>query len=426
MKGHKKVQWARLDNASKIFPAVRSNKDPKVFRLSCELYEEVKPEILQQALELALRGFPLFRSVLRHGVFWYYFEESDIPPKAEKENTPVCAPIYQGDRHTLLFRVVYCNCRINLEVFHALTDGSGATAFMETLIYEYLKLAHGGNALQEIPDFKLTSSISKKADDSFEKHFVGTNMFKRKSEVAETTEYKRAYHIKGNKNGENRTRVVEGSMSLRSLLDLAHSYETTLTIFLASLLIYSIYREMPVRMRKYPVVLSVPVDLRNFFESATTRNFFCTIYAGCRFEKENFELKDTIDQVSKAFRNNLTKRQLYNQLDRLIALGQNPVLKFIPLPLKDFFLRIGAWVSARKISSAISNLGRITLPEAMKPFVKQFGVCTGARRPQINMCSFGDRTVITFTSPFMETDIQRNFFQFLSECGIDIEISVNF
>ncbi len=426
MKHHKRVQWVRLDNASKIFPAVRSNRDPKVFRLSCEVYEEVQPEILQNAMEIALEGFPLFRSVLRHGVFWYYLEDSDIEPKVTKESNPVCAPIYRGDRHDLLFRVFYFNKRISLEVFHALTDGSGAIAFMEALVYEYLKRRHGGEELKEIPTLKHKASISKKMDDSFGKHFPGTGILRPRSKESRDYEYKRAYHIRGTKTEENRTRLIEGSLPLRPLLDLAHEYNTTLTIFLASLLLYSIEKEMPLRMRKYPVVLSVPVDLRNFFESATARNFFCTIYAGHRFKNKNTDLKEIIEALSQAFEKNLTEKQLNDQLNRLIALGQNPILKFIPLPLKDLFLRIASEVAGRKISSAISNLGRITLPQGMETFVRQFSICTGARRPQINMCSFQERTVISFTSPFLETDIQRIFFQFLSEKGLEIEISANF
>ena len=44
-----KIRWKRLDNASKIFPATSNNRDTKVFRLSCQLYEDVDPLVLQEA-----------------------------------------------------------------------------------------------------------------------------------------------------------------------------------------------------------------------------------------------------------------------------------------------------------------------------------------------------------------------------------------
>jgi len=54
----KKVEWSRLDNASKYFAATYSERDEKVFRISCELFEEVDPEILQQALDETIERFP--------------------------------------------------------------------------------------------------------------------------------------------------------------------------------------------------------------------------------------------------------------------------------------------------------------------------------------------------------------------------------
>ena len=49
----------RLDNAAKIFPAVRRRDWSNVFRLSATLTEPVDPQILQQAVEQAAPPFPL-------------------------------------------------------------------------------------------------------------------------------------------------------------------------------------------------------------------------------------------------------------------------------------------------------------------------------------------------------------------------------
>ena len=46
--------WMRLDNAAKIFPAVRRRDWSNVFRLSATLTEPVDPQILQQAVEQAV------------------------------------------------------------------------------------------------------------------------------------------------------------------------------------------------------------------------------------------------------------------------------------------------------------------------------------------------------------------------------------
>jgi hypothetical protein len=119
----KKVEWTRLDNAAKIFPPTSNEKDTKVFRFSCELFEGIEPDLLQQALDETMESFPLYRSVLRKGLFWYYLETSNINPLIEEESNPVCGRIYNEKQRNLLFRVFYYKNRINLEIFHALSDG---------------------------------------------------------------------------------------------------------------------------------------------------------------------------------------------------------------------------------------------------------------------------------------------------------------
>ena len=68
-------KWYRLDNAAKIFPPSRSKNDYKVFRFSATLLEPVKVDILNKALDETLEEYPIFKSSLKKGIFWYYLEE---------------------------------------------------------------------------------------------------------------------------------------------------------------------------------------------------------------------------------------------------------------------------------------------------------------------------------------------------------------
>lgn len=421
MKQNKKVRWRRLDNASKIFPATCNNQDTKVFRLACELYEKVDPLILQMSLNLAIESFPIYRSVLRRGVFWYYFEQTDIKPYIDMESLPLCAPIYIKDKRNLLFRVSYYNKRINLEVFHALTDGAGVLWFMETIIYYYMTEKYKDKLSKEIPKINYKASISQMMDDSFEKNYVKGNIRKKEPRV----DFSNAYNIKGTKTDEKRTKLIEGAMSAKAVLEQAHKYNTTLTIFLTSLLIYTIYKDMPSNMVKYPVVLSVPINLRQFFDSKTARNFFSTMNISYDFKNNDSSLESIIDSVKVQFGKGLTKDELNRHLDSLMSLEKNPLARIIPLSLKDYTLKIANFFKGRSMTSSISNIGRIMMPPEFEPYIHQFSICVSAKRPQIVLCSYGDRLVIGFTSPFEETDIQRTFFQFLSNSGVDVEISSN-
>ena len=130
--------WRSLDNAAKIFPSASSGHDTNVFRFYCELNEKVEHKYLQEAVDKVIDEFPIFRSVMKKGVFWYYLEDSLIKPIVEKENKYPCRKIYDADVKKLLFRVYYYEKRINLEVYHVLTDGTGAQEFLKEIVSNYL------------------------------------------------------------------------------------------------------------------------------------------------------------------------------------------------------------------------------------------------------------------------------------------------
>lgn len=421
MKTKEKVEWRRLDNASKIFPATSNNKDTKVYRISAELYKSVDPRCLQEALNLTMKSFPIYRSVLRRGFFWYYFEISNIDPKVEIESTNPCAPLYIEGSKNLLFRVSYYNKRINLEIFHALSDGAGAIWFLETLVYHYIRCNYKRELGECIPSIEYGASISQKMDDSFGKNYMSNiENIKSKSERS-----KKAYTIKGKRLDENRMKIIEGAISVKEILNISREYETSLTVFLTSLLLYSIYLDMPTNRIKRPIVLSVPINLRGYYNSSTARNFFTTMNIAYDFSKKSTEFKDIIKFVDEEFEKNLREESIQLKLVRFMKLENNPLARVVPLVFKDFFMKIADKFNDRKLTSSISNIGKIKLPNEFEEYVKQFSICVSARAPKITFCSYKDRLVITFTSPFEGTDIQRIFFQFLSQKGIQIEITSN-
>lgn len=417
------IKWKRLENVSKIFPATANNKDTKVFRLSCQLKEEVDPICLQRALDLTRESFPIYDSVLKRGAFWYYFESKNIRPLVSEESQALYAPIYLKDNKSLLYRVFYYKKRISVEMFHALTDGAGVSWFMETLVYHYLSLRYEDIFLDDAPDLNYRASISQKMRDGFEKNYrrsKGTSKSKRSKQ-----KIKAAYVIKGSRNFENRTKLIEATMSVKEMLNLSRKYETTLTIFLTALLMYSIYKEMPSKMINRPIVLSIPVNLRQFYESNTARNFFSTMEVEYNFEKQSPGLEDIIDYLGKTFKENLSEDNVDIYLERFMVIEKNPLARIVPLVIKDLTMKIANLVNYMSITSSISNIGQIKMDEKFEPYIEKFIISVSARRPQITLCSYMDNLVISFMSPFEDTDIQSTFFQALTKEGIDMTIASN-
>jgi hypothetical protein len=95
-------------------------------------------------------------------------------------------------------------------------------------------------------------------------------------------------------------------MSTKALLDEAHKYNTSLTVFISSLFIHSIYKTMPDRRNTQPVVLAFPINLRQFFESATTRNFFSVVNIGYNF-KNGDDLNLLVQSIDEDLKKRLTR-----------------------------------------------------------------------------------------------------------------------
>ena len=150
------MKWNRLDNAATIFPPTSHGADTGVFRLSCELKEQVQPERLQLALEQTLADFPHMKSSLRRGVFWYYLEQTNRKFQVVPEENPPCARLYRGSRSPL-FSVSYWRHKINLDIFHVLADGVGAISFFQALITQYLELVNYARSV--MPGLVITSDI---------------------------------------------------------------------------------------------------------------------------------------------------------------------------------------------------------------------------------------------------------------------------
>jgi hypothetical protein len=418
LKNKKVSEWNRLDNAAKIFPPNSKNSDTKVFRFACELYEPVDRNILQNALDITIESFPLYKSVIKSGLFWYYFEQSHIKPEVTEENLPPCTTLYDKNNKNLLFRVMHYRKRISFEVYHALSDGAGALQFFKTLVFHYITIRHEFKFRDRVPVLDIDASKNQKMDDSFQKYYSGT-----KTKVKKKKE--KAFRIRGSKIPEYRINVIEGIIPVDSMLAKVQEYKTSLTIFMAAILMCAINEEIPVRLKKRPVVLSIPVNLRNYYYSQTARNFFGVINVDYDFSKGSNELQEVIESLKNSFKENLTPEFLGRRINTLSSLEHNYILRAIPLAIKDIALKIANNIVDRSYTSTLSNVGIVSMPSELKPFISSFDIFVSTNKLQACVCSFENNLRISFTSAFVSTEIQRRFFKTLTDFGIPVTIESN-
>ena len=398
--------WRKLDNAALAFPLVTGENDTRVFRFYCQLKEEVDSDILQQALDRTMEKYPLFQAVLRKGLFWFYLEHSHIRALVKPETEPPCSRLYIPDKKSLLFQVSYYKERINFEVFHALTDGTGAMHFLQELVQNYLILAHPKENFPEIGRDKKTGRGNIE-EDSFSQYYS--------SDIPKNREKKKAaVKLKGEKLVHSDMHISEVVLSVKEIHQKARSYGVSITVLLTAVMLCSIREEIPKNQQKRPVTLMIPVNLRNYFPSQSMTNFFGWIEVGYTFS-DTTTFEEVLVDVKLQFEQELEKDKIAMHMNDYVRIEKNIFVRAVPLEIKKYFLMIGANLGSRSITAVYSNIGIIRLPEEYREYIRHFGIFASTNSLQMCSCSYGDEMVLGFTSKIPDDSIQRNFRRMLSE-----------
>lgn len=414
------IRWDRLDNTAHLFPVIAGESMSNVYRIFVRLNEKVDRAILQQALDIVLPKFDGFNVRLRQGVFWYYFEENGKPaPKVREENTYPCRYIVQNQNRSYLFRVTYFKNRINLEVFHVLTDGMGGINFLKELTYQYLRIAHPKLGKQKGDQLSVDTSLNR--EDSFLKNY--------KKSHAKGYKTQKAYLLRGEKLSPGEFGVTHGIMSVRQLKEVSHRYGASINEYLVAAYLYSIYTECLHGMQgEPPIRAAVPVNLRPFFHSVTTKNFFVMVSAEFQPVKDEYTFAEVLEATSKSLREQINREHLEELFSYNVSNEKNLFARAVPLFLKNLAMRYVYTKSALANTTTVTNIGNISVAEAYEPYIQMFGAFLAMSKGQPlkgTICSFGDRLVFTFSTILSDTSVQRGFFRRLTEDGVEVVIESN-
>ncbi len=351
----KNIRWEKIDNTAHLFPAIAGDSMTNVYRISVTLTEEVDPILLQEALGIVLPKFDGFNLRMRTGVIWNYFEENGKKaPRVTEESLFPCRYIRQNKNNSYLFSVTYYGCRINLEVFHVLTDGMGGLNFLKELTYQYLRLAHP--ALREKAGDSLSAQTSLNREDSFVKNYR-----KKKPSGFQT---KRAYQIRLERLPVGEFGVISGYMPLDRLKEAAYRHEVSINEYLVGTFIWSVYRECLKGMPgKRPVRVAVPVNLRPYFDSVTTKNFFVMVSAEFAPENEGYSHEEVLHIVRDSLRSQISKEHLEDLFSYSVSNQKNFALRLVPLFIKNIGMRLVYDRSALANTATVTNIGNMQVDE---------------------------------------------------------------
>ncbi|KKK35900.1 alcohol acetyltransferase [Salinicoccus sediminis] len=416
--------WYRIDNTGKIFHAVSNTDNSYVFRVSMLMRDKVDPEILQEALDVISPRFPTLTVRVRKGLFWDYMEKNDEVLRVQKEKDYPCAPIKPAESRGYLLRVLYFGRKISVEVFHSLTDGTGATEFLKTLVYQYLQYRKrdvSDDGLILLPE---DEPDSLETEDSFSHYAdnVDRNVFRK--------EDKPSYQITGTPLRTEGMNMIHGIMDAAAVNKYAKSLGTTLTGFLTAIMIQVIGKEALLKSsRPKKVTIAVPVNLRRQFPSKTLRNFFSVANIGATMDKTT-SFEDILKNVNEELVKRTGRSSLQKGINQHVYLQNSFMTRTIPVFLKYPAMRYGFnYIGERTKALTMTNMGNVSLPSSMSRHIERVELAfyTTVKSPVgCGIATANNRMTVTFSLSISETDIVRNFFnELMKHVDVDIEVYSN-
>ncbi len=416
----KRKYWYKLDNAGKIFPAVSKDDRSNVFRLSFYLNETIDPIILEEAVNKILPRFESLAVQLKNGLFWNYFASNERKVEVEIEPAQLCKYFKPDHNNGYLFKVYYLDNKVTLETFHAITDGTGALAFLKSIVYHYFKLRgikieHEGKILSEKPMSK------KESEDNFVTNYDKDKRRNLKEE--------KAYHLEGERFSHHWVFMIKARVESKDLISLVKTkYQCTITQYVTAVLAYSIYKEtVDFIGKKKPLKIFVPVNLRPYFDSVTLRNFSLYIKATYDSERTDWTFENMLELTKAQYKDQLDKDKLQSRISSLVGFEKNVFLRILPLFLKTLAFKIGYKILGESISStSISNLGLIDLPSGFADKVLDADFVNAGYGLAMTLISLGSQTNIILSTPLKDLSIINHVISMLVKDGLNVTLDSNY
>ena len=414
--------WMPLDNAAKIYPAIRSKELTSVFRLSVELKERVKARQLMEAVRALEHRFPYYKVLLKRGAFWYYLEHEDRHIIVKPDLSVPCRAF---DKRALMFRVLARDYTISVEFSHILTDGSGGFEFLRSLLLTYL--SHCGIMIPDTLSFLRPRETphEEEYEDAFNHYFKKT--------VSPGMNLRSAFHLPFSLKRPPHLAIHTLEIPADILLKKAKGYGISLTEYLIAVylfLLQQIYEGLPkLQQRTSNKILriEVPVNLRNFHPTRSMRNFSVYVLPEIDLRLGHYTFEETAETVHHLMQLETDKKLIHKILSRNVGGERNLIVKRVPLFLKYFMLKMFYFLGTSRYSGVVTNLGNVKFPPEISDLIDKFVFIPPppAKKLKVNcgVVGFGNKLVLSFGNITNSDSLEQRFKTFFDEQGIPCKMS---
>lgn len=404
--------WLRLDNAAKIYPAVKSRELTAAFRISVDLKERVKAKQFIEAIQSLENRFPYYKVTLKAGFFWYYLEPADLSFTV----IPDCeTPCRAFEKQELLFRVLVKANRISVEFSHILTDGTGALEFLKTLLFLYLQ--HTGIQLPSSSSFHNPEELpsEEEYEDAYKRYFTRISSVNPK--------LPNAFHIPFRLNDRPRLEILTAEIPVNSIAAKAKELEVNITDYLVAVYLYSLqqlFEEQSTLKKKRSnkiIRIEVPVNLRKIFPSRTMRNFSLYVMPGIDLRLGHYSFEEIAKTVYHQVRLETDRKLISKMISRNVSGEKIILVRALPLFIKSFFLSILYSIGTKQYSGVVTNMGNIDLGPEINSLIQQFIFIPPPPNDILKVncaaAGFNGKLYLTFCNITVSKDLERIFLSYL-------------
>lgn len=387
--------------------------------MSATLDAPVDQELLGQAMQIVIRRFPSFRFTVRNGLFWWFLQRLENDPSVGASGP--LRPVDPKRNGGYMFRLSCSGARIDLDVYHALTDGTGALTFLMSIVAEYLKRSEGVNVEYGHwvydPD---GDPVPEEIEDGFDS-FSGTK--------GALDDESPAWHVKGKVEAPDILNSFGVSFSEEQIKAKARELDCTVTELVSTLIMLSlqdVHEEQ--KGRRKHIRMELPVNLRPIFGSRTLRNFASYIYMGLDLSNGSYSFTDALREVKYQKRLFTQPARLKRRIAANVAIEDNFFIRIVPLVLKRPVINLINHLKGDNYATyTFSNIGKVELPAPLAAHVRDIHFVLGRTMGRSGSCagvSFNGTMNVNFTRKIAEDSLERHFVRRLRELGIMATITV--